>query len=70
MPRRIFLAIVLALSVRKEGGGWGGRSIKPSLRGADILTTQYRLVKYWWRLVSGDLVKKVGRSKLFCVVTS
>ncbi len=69
MPRRIFLAIVLALSVRKRGGGVS-RSIKPSLRGADILTTQYRLVKYWWRLVSGDLVKKVGRSKLFCVVTS
>ncbi len=42
MPRRIFLAIVLALSVRKAGGGGGvSRSIKPSLQGADILTTQF-----------------------------
>jgi hypothetical protein len=40
MPRRIFLAIVLALSVRKEGGGVS-RSIKPNWRGADILTTQF-----------------------------
>ncbi len=40
MPRKILLAIVLALSVRKVGGG-GESFNKTQFAGADILTTQF-----------------------------
>ena len=39
MPRKILLAIVLALSVRKKGGGESFN--KAQFIGADILTTQF-----------------------------
>ena len=41
MPRKILLAIVLALSVRKVGGGGGESFNKAQFAGADILTTQF-----------------------------